>query len=73
MSENIEKKWSPWIQACILTIAIACIYSGSVHGDFIWDDNTYIIKSSVIQSPDGLRHIWTSDKITDFWPLSYTG
>jgi tetratricopeptide (TPR) repeat protein len=72
MSENIEKNWNPWIQVCILTVAIACVYAGSVHGDFIWDDNTYIMKSSIIHSPDGLRHIWTSQKITDFWPLSYT-
>lgn len=41
-------------------------------GDFIWDDRTYILHSSLIKSPDGLIQIWSTNKMSDFWPLSYS-
>jgi tetratricopeptide (TPR) repeat protein len=59
-------------QLFAILLYVAWVYAPAMTGDFIWDDRTYIINNSLIRSPDGLTQIWSTNKMSDFWPLSYS-
>ncbi|MCX6110194.1 MAG: tetratricopeptide repeat protein [Proteobacteria bacterium] len=44
----------------------------ALHGQFIWDDLTFVRDHPLVNSPGGLRAIWASFATEDYWPLSYS-
>ncbi len=43
------------------------------NGGFVWDDDYYVTKNSLLTSPDGLQRIWFSlDAPSQYFPLTYT-
>ena len=45
-------------------------YLPALQGEFIWDDNTYVVDNPNIHSPSGLRTFWFSTQQTDYWPMA---
>jgi len=44
-----------------------------MRGEFIWDDETYIVENKLLTEPDGLYRIWfTTDSPSQYFPLVYT-
>jgi tetratricopeptide (TPR) repeat protein len=47
-------------------------YFRVLNGDFIWDDNVYILQNPIFQQTHPLLKIWFSHEIQDYWPVSYS-
>ncbi|HEV2046172.1 MAG TPA: tetratricopeptide repeat protein [Chthoniobacterales bacterium] len=53
-----------------MTIAV---YRPAWNGGFLWDDDAYVTKNTLLTAPDGLRRIWFSlDAPSQYFPLVYT-
>ena len=59
--------------ALALLVSLAFFTAWPVlHGQFIWDDLTFVRDHPLVNSPGGLRAIWLSFAAEDYWPLSYS-
>lgn len=57
----------------LLLIVTAIVYAPAIRGTFLWDDDAYISQNKAVQSPDGLRPIWTTLGSTpQYYPLTFT-
>jgi hypothetical protein len=56
--------------AALLVIATMAVYLPSLHGGFIWDDDTLITQNSAVKSADGLYSIWFTSWSGDYVPLT---
>lgn len=64
---------SVWFWAGLLVALVVVAYLPSRNGDFIWDDDVYIVKNQLLVAPDGLRRIWFSlESPSQYFPLVYT-
>ena len=73
MSRRPEKKIQ--LAAGVIFIIAACIivYAPAMRGEFIWDDETYVVENKLLTEPDGLYRIWfTTDSPSQYFPLVYT-
>lgn len=62
------------IKAAVIAFACAWIYSPSLRGDWLWDDDTSITKNAVVQNPNyDLWKIWVAPEGADYFPLTATG
>ncbi len=60
--------WGLLILGCVLLV-----YAPALGGDFIWDDDVYVINSDVLRDLDGLRRIWLEPtSIPQYYPLVHT-
>lgn len=73
-----RRRWQA-IGAFALIALTLVVYLPSMAGDFVWDDSLYFgdpggdnTQARAIQSDDGLRAIWFSTTLPDYWPLSST-
>src|SRR5262245_44677496 len=57
-----------------LLVSMALIaHAPAVRGDFIWDDDQYILKNETLSSADGLERIWLEPGATpQYYPLVFT-
>jgi tetratricopeptide (TPR) repeat protein len=56
----------------ILALVFACYYP-SLHGEFLWDDDSNVSENPTLRSLDGLRRIWASPFANQqFYPLTHT-
>lgn len=56
-------------------IILGCVivYAPAMRGEFIWDDETYVVENKLLTEPDGLYRIWfTGDSPSQYFPLVYT-
>jgi tetratricopeptide (TPR) repeat protein len=55
-------------------IALAlCVYVPATRGDFIWDDDLYVIKNAALRSPAGLWDIWLyPESSPQYYPLVFS-
>jgi tetratricopeptide (TPR) repeat protein len=59
--------------ALLLAAATILAYHGAWNGGFIWDDDAYVTKNSLLTAADGLKRIWFSfDSPSQYFPLVYT-
>ncbi len=57
--------------ALFFIIFLTCLaYWPALDGKFIWDDETYIIKSPHILASDGLYRIWFTTEPEEYYPIS---
>jgi len=61
------------IFAVILAAVTILAYRPAWHGDFLWDDDAYIINNELLTAPDGWQRIWFSlDSPSQYFPLTYS-
>ena len=48
-------------------------YHHAVACEWIWDDDSYVTKNTVLTEPGGLQRIWTDPSATpQYYPLVFT-
>ncbi|MGB9620513.1 MAG: hypothetical protein ACPL7K_08890, partial [Armatimonadota bacterium] len=49
-----------WVALAALAIAVgtAVAYYPAVHAGYVWDDDFYVTRNTLLTAPDGLRRIW---------------
>ena len=71
----MEQRW-PRFSARVLGLGLLLLvvvaYLPTRHGDFIWDDDDHLTQNHAVQSPGGLRAIWTDLNISRYYPLTLT-
>ena len=55
-----------------LVLLTLLVYIPAMDAGVIWDDNHLIFENPTIRSPGGLKDIWFSTKLPDYWPLTST-
>ncbi len=61
------------IFAVVLAAVTILAYRPAWHGDFLWDDDAYIINNELLTAPDGWQRIWFSlDSPSQYFPLTYS-
>lgn len=56
----------------LLALLTMLVYWPALQGGFVWDDDSMLTANAVVQSPNGLKDIWWSTKLTDYYPLTWT-
>ena len=59
-----------WAGAALIVFVTSIVYSQSLSGNFIWDDDLLVARSKLIQAPDGLQRIWFTTEPVDYWPVT---
>lgn len=60
-----------WGAGAILLLTVL-VYLPSLAGGFIWDDDVMLTANALIKAPFGLRDIWFSTALPDYFPLTST-
>ncbi|MDB6029504.1 MAG: Tetratricopeptide repeat protein, partial [Verrucomicrobiales bacterium] len=55
----------------LLALAFAA-YSPAVSNGFIWDDDVMLTDNTAMKEVDGLRRIWFTTELSDYFPLTST-
>ncbi len=59
--------------AALLVAVLVAVYWPALSGDFLWDDDIWLTRNSLITAPDGLRRIWFStDAPSQYLPMVYS-
>jgi tetratricopeptide (TPR) repeat protein len=58
-----------WLAAVLALITIA-VYLPSLRGGFLWDDDDHLTENPAVNSPEGIRDIWTSLAVSRYYPLT---
>ncbi|MBP7830421.1 MAG: tetratricopeptide repeat protein [Kiritimatiellae bacterium] len=56
-----------------LLLLVFAAYAPVLKGDFIWDDEAYVVDNLTLRSAAGLRAIWIPGNTTQYYPLTFTG
>lgn len=64
-------RWRQIALAAALVGAVVLAYWGTLHGEFLWDDDLHVYKNPRIIGPEGLREIWTT-AAANYFPLVLT-
>jgi tetratricopeptide (TPR) repeat protein len=57
---------------CII-VASLVVYTPSMHGGYIWDDDVYVENNALLSSPSGLWNIWMGKGVpSQYVPMVYT-
>jgi tetratricopeptide (TPR) repeat protein len=62
----------PAVQACVIVLAALAVFYRSLHGEWLWDDETLITQNRDLQNLVGLARIWFAAPVTDYWPVTWT-
>ena len=61
-----------WLGLLLAVVTIVA-YLPALRGGFIWDDDAYVTKNTMLTAPDGLSKIWFSThRQSQYFPLTYT-
>ncbi len=61
-----------WLPGALLVAATVIAYLPVWRAGFIWDDDTFLWRNALIQSPDGLFRLWFTTSAPDYFPLTST-
>ena len=61
-----------WVPALLLIVGVAMAYAPIWKAGFIWDDDLLVTANPLVQAGDGLRGIWFSTCLPDFFPVTST-
>ncbi len=60
--------WGALLVACVLVA-----YTPALGGDFVWDDDVYVINADTLRDLEGLKRIWVEPtSIPQYYPLVHT-
>src|SRR5258705_13220933 len=48
----------PWFMGAALVILVILVYRPAVSGQFVGDDDEYVVDNEAVRSPGGLADIW---------------
>src|SRR5262245_18904904 len=66
--------WQTGWAALFLLVATLVAYWPTLHGGFVWDDETHITDNATLRPWGGLVQIWFRPGATcQYYPLSFTG
>jgi protein O-mannosyl-transferase len=69
----MKKPWHKLGAGALLAILVFAAYYPSIHGGFVWDDDTHITNNSTLRTADGLRRIWFEPGATEqYYPLTHS-
>lgn len=61
------------LKACFWVGFIFIVYSRTIHGQFLWDDDDYVTRNLTLLNLSGLREIWFQvGRLSQYYPLTYT-
>jgi len=72
MPHLIDSRYNRLFQALAIVFLCLFIYIPSLTNGFIWDDDTNLYNSLWLQAQNGLKVIWSWDKMYQFYPLNFT-
>lgn len=61
-----------WVFGVLLVAGTFLAYLPVWRAGFIWDDDTFLWRNPLIQSPDGLFRLWFTTAAPDYFPLTST-
>ena len=65
-------RYSKLLQLFFIIILCLTTYASSVQNDFIWDDDSYVYANPYLQKTDGLRAIWFTHRLPQYYPMTFT-
>ena len=72
-AEFLRLSWNQgWLPALLLIAGTFAAYLRIWRAGFIWDDDLLLTGNPLIQAADGLRGIWFSTELPDFFPMTST-
>ncbi len=63
---------SPIAGAALIVVLTIVTYLPALHCGFIWDDDDHLTNNSATVSVDGLIQIWSSPRVSRYYPLTLT-
>ena len=72
MQHFADSRYNRLFQALTIVFLCLVIYMSSLTNGFIWDDDTNLYNSLWLQAQNGLKVIWSLDKMYQFYPLTFT-
>ena len=60
-----------WSVVALVLLTFA-VHFPALHGGFIWDDDDHLTQNFAMTAPDGLRQIWSSLRVSRYYPLTLT-
>lgn len=62
-----------WLAAGALVLLALAAYLPALAGDFLWDDDQYVVHNTTLRDGEGLVRIWTEPRtLPQFYPLVFT-
>ncbi len=61
-----------FFQLSLVVFLCLIIYIPSLRNGFIWDDDTNLYKNPWIQKTEGLKVIWLTNKMYQYYPVDFT-
>ena len=69
----LPDRWQELLPGLALALLVFIVYLPALHGQFIWDDDYHVLKSTSLHSLAGLWRIWFHPGATQqFYPLTYS-
>ena len=65
-------RWRNLLPALAILAASWLVYSPAMHGDWLWDDNTEIVRNLDLRGPGALWKIWVAPTSPDYFPIKST-
>jgi tetratricopeptide (TPR) repeat protein len=70
---NAPRRWQAVMPGAVLVLLVIIAYIPSLHGQFIWDDDFHVVKSTALRSLSGLWRIWFVPGATQqYYPLTHS-
>jgi len=61
-----------FFQLSLVVLLCLIIYIPFLQNGFIWDDDTNLYQNPWVQKADGLKTVWLSNKIYQYYPINFT-
>jgi tetratricopeptide (TPR) repeat protein len=62
-----------WLKAGSLALLVFIVYFPAIHGQFLWDDDAYVVENTNLRSASGLWKMWRSPEATpQYYPLAFS-
>jgi protein O-mannosyl-transferase len=70
---SIRERMRPVWQGGLIVLLVVLAYFPALHGDFLWDDDTYISANNTLRSLASFQDIWAKLGATEqYYPLTFT-
>ncbi len=63
---------SAWAGGALLVLLTALAYLPALRAGFIWDDDSLLTNSAIMRSSGGIKDIWFSTNLPDYYPLTWS-